>query len=141
MSNPSSRFDAFGVWSTPKNTWESVNVEVDYTWDTKWGGTYIRLDGEKSPNVLAGEDLYPWLPTEEKLAEDAALLGPESRGYMRMVRAIFFDSDETESVYTESELISSGSMNQVDWADTPTPIAGLDPAFSTNGIVTGKQRI
>jgi len=133
MSNPSSRFDAFGVWSTPKNTWESVNVEVDYTWDTKWGGTYIRLDGEKSPNVLAGEDLYPWLPTEEKLVEDAALLGPESRGYMRMVRAIFFDSDETESVYTESELISSGSMNQVDWADTPTPIAGLDPAFSTNG--------
>ena len=76
MSNPSSRFDAFGV-EYSKNTWESVNVEVDYTWDTKWGGTYIRLDGEKSPNVLAGEDLYPWLPTEEKLAEDAALLGPE----------------------------------------------------------------
>lgn len=133
MSNPASRFDAFGVWSTPKDTWVSVNTEVDDTWETKWGGKYIRLDGERSPNIVAGEDLYPWLPTAEKIEEDGALLGTESRSYMRMVRAIFFDSDDTESVYTESELINSGAMNEVDWADTPTAIAGLDPAFTSNG--------
>ncbi|NBP25560.1 MAG: hypothetical protein EBU81_13635, partial [Proteobacteria bacterium] len=50
LSNPASRFDAFGEWATPKNGWESVNVETDDEWDTKWGGKYIRLDGERSPN-------------------------------------------------------------------------------------------
>ena len=133
MSNPSSRFDAFGVWSTPKDTWESVNIEVDDSWETKWGGKYIRLDGERSPNVLAGENKYPWLPTEEKLQEDADLLGRHSRGYMRMVRAVFFDSDETETVYTESELVNSGSMGKAQWNNEPVNIAGFDPAFTTGG--------
>jgi len=133
MSNPSSRFDAFGVWSEPKDTWEGVNIEMDDTWETKWGGKYIRLDGERSPNVLVGENKYPWLPTEEKLQEDAALLGRHSRGYMRMVRAIFFDSEETETVYTEAELVRSGAMGQADWSGKPVNIAGFDPAFTTGG--------
>ena len=133
MSNPSSRFDAFGVWSTPKGGWETVNVEVDDTWSTKWGGKYIRLDGERSPNILAGENKYPWLPTEDKLQEDADLLGRESRGYMRMVRAVFFDSDENETVYTEAELINSGPMGQAKWREEPVNIAGFDPAFTTDG--------
>lgn len=50
-----------------------------------------------------------------------------------MVRAVFFDSDETEGIYSESELIRSGAMNQVDWQGEPTPIAGLDPAFTSGG--------
>ena len=133
MSNPSSRFDAFGVWSTPQDTWEKINTEVDDTWETKWGGTYIRLDGERSPNIIAGENKYPWLPTLEKVEEDAELLGAKSRGYMRMVRAVFFDSDESETVYTESELIDSGSMSTVQWSTKPVNIAGFDPAFTTDG--------
>lgn len=133
MSNPSSRFDAFGVWSTPQDTWEKINTEVDDTWETKWGGTYIRLDGERSPNIIAGENKYPWLPTLEKVEEDAELLGAKSRGYMRMVRAVFFDSDDSETVYTESELIDSGSMSTVQWSTKPVNIAGFDPAFTTDG--------
>ncbi|RPI69963.1 MAG: hypothetical protein EHM38_06945, partial [Geobacteraceae bacterium] len=45
MSNPNSRFDAFGVWSQPKNGWDSIDAQIDDEWDTKWGGKYIRLDG------------------------------------------------------------------------------------------------
>mgnify|MGYP002621932129 FL=1 len=67
MSNPNSRFDAFGVWSEPKDGWESVDIQTADEWDTKWGGKYIRLDGERSPNILLGETKYPWLPTAEKL--------------------------------------------------------------------------
>tara|TARA_R100001440_G_scaffold24346_6_gene39719 strand:- start:2577 stop:4364 length:1788 start_codon:yes stop_codon:yes gene_type:complete len=133
MSNPNSRFDAFGVWSTPKNGWDSIDTNIDDEWDTKWNGKYLRLDGEKSPNILAGETIYPWLPTEEKLAEDKALLGVESRGYMRMVRAVFFDSDETTGIYSENELSSSGSLNNVDWSGHPTNICGIDPAFTNGG--------
>ena len=133
MSNPSSRFDAFGVWSEPDGGWDSVDTNVADQWKTKWGGSYVRFDGERSPNIIADEVIYPWLPTKEKLNEDKALLGPESRGYMRMVRAIFFDSDETEGIYSEAELAQSGALSKVDWQGTPTPIAGLDPAFTNGG--------
>lgn len=133
MSNPNSRFDAFGSWSQPADGWNSINHDVDETWVTKWGGTYVRFDGEKSPNILGGEVKYPWLPTEEKISEDRDLLGEKSRGYMRMVKAIFFDSDETDAIYSESELTKSGALNHVSWANTPIAIAGLDPAFTNGG--------
>ena len=133
MSNPNSRFDAFGVWSEPINGWDSVDTNIADGWPTKWGGDYIRLDGERSPNITAGEVLYPWLPTEEKINEDKALLGQESRGYMRMVRAVFFDSDETQGIYGENEITLSKAMHKVSWRGTPTYVAGIDPAFTNGG--------
>jgi hypothetical protein len=133
MSNPNSRFDAFGSWSHPVDGWDSINHDNDDTWVTKWGGTYIRFDGERSPNILEGEVKYPWLPTEEKISEDRDLLGETSRGYMRMVRAVFFDSDETDAIYNETELSNSGSMGHVSWRGKPIAIAGLDPAFTNGG--------
>lgn len=133
MSNPNSRFDAFGVWSEPKSGWDSIDVQTADEWSTKWGGHYLRLDGERSPNIVLGEEKYPWLPTAAKLEEDRELLGPESRGYMRMVRAVFFDSDETVGIYSESELTTSGAMGEVEWASKPTKVAGIDPAFTNGG--------
>jgi len=133
MSNPNSRFDAFGIWSTPKDGWDSVDTNTADEWETKWHGKYIRLDGERSPNIVAGEVIYPWLPTQEKLDEDKALLGVESRGYMRMVRAVFFDSDETTGIYSENELTSSGSLGKVNWQGNTINLAGLDPSFTNGG--------
>ena len=51
MSNPNSRFDAFGVWSEPNKGWEAIDTQTADEWKTKWGGKYIRLDGERSPNI------------------------------------------------------------------------------------------
>ena len=133
MANPNSRFDAFGVWAEPKGGWDAVDTQTADNWPTKWGGYYLRLDGERSPNITAGTVLYPWLPTQEKLDEDRALLGVESRGYMRMVRAVFFDSDETTGIYSEIDLTQSGSMGKVVWAGKPTAVAGVDPAFTNGG--------
>ena len=133
LSNPASRWDAFGEWSEPAKGWDSIDPNIEETWKTKWGGLYKRYDGERSPNILAGETVYPWLPTEEKIEEDKALLGQESRGYYRMVRAVFFDSDETDGVYTDVELVKSGAMSTIEWQGTPTPIAGCDPAFTNGG--------
>jgi hypothetical protein len=136
LSNPASRFDAFGVWSTPKDGWESITPEADDEWTTKWGGKYIRLDGERSPNVLAGQTLYPFLPTAEKIEEDKALLGEKSRAYYRMVRAVFFDSDEAEGIYGEAEILKAGAMNKVQFVGKSTLIAGVDPAFTNGGDKT-----
>ena len=132
MSNPASRYDAFGVWAQPEKGWDSIESDAD-EWKTKYGGRYLRLDGERSPNILAGETIYPWLPTEEKLAEDRELLGPDSRGYKRMVSAVFFESDEEETIYSETGITRSGSMGPVAWKGTPVACAGLDPAFSNGG--------
>ena len=133
LANPNSRFDAFGEWSTPDGGWEAVDTNTSYGWRTKWGGEYVRFDAEQSPNVVAGETIYPWLPTIEKLNEDKALLGQKSRGYMRMVRAVFFDGGEEETIYNEAELTRSGALSNVDWDGSPIPIAGLDPAFTNSG--------
>tara|TARA_R100001463_G_scaffold14655_2_gene38436 strand:+ start:2437 stop:4203 length:1767 start_codon:yes stop_codon:yes gene_type:complete len=132
MSNPASRYDAFGVWAQPEEGWDSISPEAD-EWKTKYGGRYLRLDGERSPNILAGKTIFPWLPTEEKLQEDRDLLGPDSRGYKRMVSAVFFETDEEETIYSESGISRSGSMNTVQWKGNPIPCAGLDPAFSNGG--------
>jgi hypothetical protein len=133
MANPSSRFDAFGDWSTPKGGWDTVNVLEDEEWETSRGGLYIRLDGEKSPNILAGKVLYDYLPTQEQLDEDAEVMGKESRGYMRMVRAVFFDSDDEEVIYTPQELVNGRGQNKADWSVAPTMVAGLDPGFTNGG--------
>lgn len=132
LSNPDSPFDAFGDWMTPKDGWESIVKERDYTWRTKYGGLYIRLDAERSPNVEAGTVLYPWLPTEERIEEAKRVLGENSRAYLRMYRAIFFDTDEAEGVYTESEIANARALNRVQLRDTIN-VAALDPAFTNGG--------
>jgi len=133
MSNPNSQFDAFGDWASPKDGWEDINVMSDYEWDTIYGGRYIRLDGEKSPNIEAGQELYRFLPTREAMDRDKELLGEESRGYMRMNRAVFFDSDDDEVVFTETEIVQNGGTGEADWEAKPTVVAGLDPAFTNGG--------
>jgi hypothetical protein len=132
MSNPCSRFDAFGDWAEPKKGWDSIVPEVDYSWRTKYGGLYLRFDAERSPNLGAGEDLYPWLPTQARIDEAKKNLGEASRGYMRMYRAVFFDTDEAEGVYGESELARSCALNSTKLRDV-VKLAALDPAFTNGG--------
>ena len=70
---------------------------------------------------------------EEKIEEDKLLLGETSRAYMRMVRAVFFDSDEAEGIYGESEMIKSGCMGKIEFSGPTSLIAGVDPAFTNGG--------
>lgn len=135
MSNPSSRFDPFGIFATPAGGWDSVLVEHDKEWRTALGGCFIRLDGEDSPNFDGGV-YYPYLPDAEK-NETAKLenSGDKSRGYMRMNRAIFFDSDESETVYTEAEITRAGAMRQGIIRNAER-IAGVDLSWTIGGDKT-----
>lgn len=132
MSNPCSRFDAFGDWSEPKSGWDSIVTDRDMSWRTKYNGLYLRFDAEQSPNLLTDGDPYPWLPTKKRIEEAKQNLGESSRGYMRMYRAVFFDSDEAEGVYGENELMRGGALQNVSLRES-TPIAALDPAFTNGG--------
>lgn len=136
LSNPSSRFDAFGIWSAPSSGWESVDVMVDYTWTTRWGGKYIRLDGELNPNIKAGYSKYAFMPSDEQLAEDRRLMGETSRLYYRMVRAVFFDSDEDDSIYSEADLIRCNAMKKIEFVGRTDRVCGIDPAYTNGGDAT-----
>ena len=53
MSNPSSRFDPFGVMATPKAGWAAINEELDYEWATRINGRYLRIDSEQGKYTAA----------------------------------------------------------------------------------------
>ena len=144
MSNPSSRFDPFGLMATPKGGWTSVNEEVDYEWMTRYG-RYIRIDSELSPNIVEdtspeypSDVFYVYLPTDESIEKDLSNFGdsPEearkSRNYMRFNRAIFFDGGEEENLYSESAFMKAGALDRTVMF-RPTLIAGCDPSFSSGG--------
>lgn len=132
IGNPTSIFDPFGTFITPKDGWSSVNDESD-GWQTILGHC-LRFDGLKSPNVMAGRELYPGLLTLEKLHHYQSVYGSNSPGFWAMVRGFFCPSGNTASVCSEMEISASDAMAHVNnWLDVPTKIAFLDPAFTLGG--------
>lgn len=138
LSNPGSRHTPFAEISEPVNGWSSVDLLEDDEWKTRMGGVFLRFDGYKSPNVLAREVLYPYLPTIESIQEAADAYGENSIGFLRFIRATFFASDATEGVYGKPELrqgealIECGRSPQ--WREkTVSLIAACDPAEKNDG--------
>jgi hypothetical protein len=152
MANPSSRFDPFGVFSEPRNGWDSVNVEIDMEWRTRINGLFIRFDSEDSPNIVPDSSIeyadgpFPYLATQEQIDEALDILGVnreaarKSREFMRFNRAVFFDSDGSETFYTEADLIKAGALASKDGVvpdfSNATRAAGCDLSFSSGGDKT-----
>ena len=131
IGNPASYYDPFGQFATPKDGWGSVTVE-DEEWETERGHC-LHFDAHKSPNIIAGHVVYPWMITPQNLAESADKLGDNSPGYWRMYRGFWCPTGSDTSIYSESDIIKYGADQRVEWIDKPTKIAALDPSFSANG--------
>lgn len=131
IGNPASYYDPFGQFSTPKDGWGSITVE-DEEWETERGHC-LHFDAHKSPNIVAGHVVYPWMITPANLAESASKLGENSPGYWRMYRGFWCPTGSDSSIYSESDIIKYGADQRVQWLDTPTKVAALDPSFSANG--------
>jgi len=132
IGNPTSPFDPLGVFMEPEEGWNSVNETFD-GWKTK-RGYCIRFDGEKSPNVLAGREVWKGILSLRTVTDLRESLGPKSPEYYRMVRGFLSPDGDANAIYTEVEITSSGSQQKVTtWLSSPTPIAFLDPAFSHGG--------
>jgi hypothetical protein len=137
IGNPASRFDAFGILSKPKNGWQSISPLED-EWDTD-RGLCIRFDGEKSPNVVTGKLLYPWIVTQAKLDEAKARFGENSLAYYRMFRGYWAPTGDEDNIYSETEIIAAGADSPAIWLEPPTQVAALDPAFTNGGDRTPVQ--
>lgn len=131
IGNPASYYDPFGQFATPKDGWGSITVE-DEEWETERGHC-LHFDAHKSPNIVAGHVMYPWMITPSNLAESASKLGENSPGYWRMYRGFWCPTGSDSSIYSESDIIKYGADQRVQWIDKPTKVAALDPSFSANG--------
>lgn len=131
--NLTSVFDPFGLFTEPENGWSTI-TEDDMEWRTKIGGYCIRFDGEKSPNVIAGRELYKGLLTQTGLDEIRAKFGERSPGFYRMVKSFPCPTGAIDTIYSEPELVSRlCCKGDTPWLRKPTPLAFLDPSFSKGG--------
>lgn len=140
--NPASHFDPAGVFSEPEGGWSAVDVLNNDGWKTK-RGYCIRFDGDKSPNVLAGREIWPGLLTLPKLNEARANLGADSPRYMEQYRGAWSETGHADGIYSEAEIIKYLGMQKVAvWLDKPVLCAGFDPSFTHGGdrsvLVVGK---
>jgi hypothetical protein len=133
LSNPNSYFDPFGLLWKPKEGWTSITVE-----DTRWEsvhGISLHFDALKSPNVLAGQVLYPFLPTAQKIADARkAEGGDNSIRFWRMIRGFICPTGQEDLIYHESDIIKFKGEEPAIWGDRPViRVAALDPGFTNGG--------
>lgn len=132
IGNPSSYYDPHGQLSTPKDGWGSVTVESE-SWRTNLGYA-IHLDATKSPNIIAGKTLYPFLPTADGFKDAVERLGPDSIELWRMWRGWWCPAGSSQGIYTDPEIEFSGGMEkEVKWSGAVTTVAFLDLGFTNDG--------
>lgn len=127
LANPVDRLGEFGMHCEPMNGWGSINPELDDEWDSRLGWHVLRLDGMKSPNILAGKDIFPFLLTNKGVEDIRTQKGELSPEWWSYVRAWYPPSGSIQSIFT-NEIIEL-SRKRIDWHATCTPIAACDPAF------------
>lgn len=133
-ANPEGFFDPFGTLATPRDGWASINDESD-GWVCANGGYCIRLDGLKSPNVLAGREIWKGLLTIEGLLNIKKLHGEDSPDYWRQARGYFSPSGVKNCIFSDHEIIEhqGDAKGPFLWIEPPSPLAFLDPAFTMGG--------
>lgn len=138
IGNSSSMIDSHGRMCEPLNGWESIDVDTE-EWitnkhpDTGMTGICLHFDGFKSPNVLAGRTLYPYLYTFEDFQkasgrEETIETWKQDRG--------FWAPEGIQTTVMTPQMVNRCKARQVlrflTWS---YPISSLDPAFGGNDCV------
>ena len=89
----------------PMSGWKSFDIEKDYEWRSKAGWHVVRLDAERSENVITGEVRFRGIQTRagiERLAETS--FGKQSPGYYTFGRGAYPSLGEARSLIVEHQL-------------------------------------
>ena len=133
LGNFSSRYDPFGVFTEPVSGWKSVKEDSE-GWETKLGGYCLRFDGELSPNVVAGEDIFDGIYSNKLYQRHLVSFGRSSPTFWKMCKAFPMPEGGALSIYSENDFIAGDVHDKkVIWDSAPTPCAFLDPAFTNGG--------
>lgn len=127
LANPVNKNSEFGFHCEPVDGWDSINPEVEQEWEGKLGWHVLRLDGLQSPNLLLGEDKYPYLLSNKAVKDTMDFKGTNSPEWWTMIRA-WYPPEGLSSCIFPSGLVSRCNKPIV-WYTSTTPIASLDPAF------------
>lgn len=135
IGNSKSKLDPHGKASEPKYGWDSVNPDTDTQWETKVGGVCLYFDCYKSPAITSPHrDRLPFLIGEKKIRKEEKALGKDHPRFWRFVRGFWPPDDMSKTVLTLSLIDKHRARERAEWqGGWHVTIAGLDPAFTTDG--------
>lgn len=103
-------------------------------WHCMFNGVTLRARGPNSPNILSGQDLYPYLFTKRNLQTMKDNFGEGDPRYLSQVEAFPVGGDEALVVLTKTVMDSSRVFDtNFLFTDKPALVSFLDPAFSVSG--------
>lgn len=126
--NPTDRTSEVGKRAEPPFGWEQVNPDIHFRWKSTRGWDVLRLDGEKSENVVQGRIVFPGLQTKsglETIAKNAG--GRDSAGYSTMGRGMY-PSQAVRAVIVPPGMFAKWRGEFI-WLDEPEPVASADLAL------------
>lgn len=126
--NPTNQHDEVAKRAEPEFGWSSFDADVHYRWRSKRGWEVLRLDGEKSENVLQGKVVYPGLQTRdglEVIARNAG--GRQASGYFSMGRGAYPPMG-AELTIIPMAMVNKSKAEAI-WYEVPHPVAGCDVAL------------
>lgn len=126
--NPTNQNDEVGKRAEPVFGWDSFDIDKHYKWKSKRDWEVLRLDGEKSENVVQGRVVFHGLQTRaglDKIARNAG--GRETAGYYSMGRGAYPPTGISLSI------IPPGMITKIRgeyiWYDTPISVGACDLAL------------
>lgn len=126
--NPTNQGDEVAKRAEPPFGWSSFDLDIHYRWKSVRGWDVLRLDGEKSENVISGKVIYPGLQTRAGLSAIAKNAGGiNTAGYFSMGRGAY------PPMGIQLTIIPPGmvqkSIGEFIWLDTPQPVSSCDLAL------------
>jgi hypothetical protein len=126
--NPKEISGPVAARAEPEKGWKNVDLDKDEIWSSRRGWRVVRLDAEKSENVIEGKVIYSGLQTKrglEILAKSTG--GVDSAGYLTFGRAMFPEESMSYAVIPPTTLHEW--EGEFVWADKPRRVAGVDLAL------------
>lgn len=112
----------------PPNGWAAFDVEKDFEWESKFGWHVVRLDGERSENVISGRVIYEGLQTREGIQKLAASSGgTTSAGYYTFGRGAYPPQGTVLAVIPPN--FTAHLKSSVIWFDTPQNCGAVDSSL------------
>lgn len=131
--NPTSQFSEVGVRAEPEFGWKDFDVDKHYRWKSKRGWEVLRLDGEKSENVVQNKVVFPGLQTRaglDRIAKNAG--GRQSPGYLSMGRGAYPAQSAAMTIIPSGML--GKSRGEFIWFDSPKPVGSIDMALEGGAV-------
>lgn len=138
IGNPLSRQDCHGFVSEPLEGWGAPAESLQWRtkpidkWDLE-SGTALRFDGMTSPNVLLGEDRWPFLYTTGNWAMANRPGKARSLGWWSNDRGLWPPTGNEDTIFTEQ--MFTRDIRDLTFIENPRSVAFLDPAYGGDDCV------